>query len=593
MNPDPQSMPDAFGRIVTDCIEGILAHQRPDGAIEYDPAAPLAYPQQAIMPLAFAYAGLGPDRRHRHSPRLLDAICRLGDFLTHWHEADGRIHFNSWGHDVHTVDQRLVYAWVEGLRLMREAGADLPYDRWAAKILAACQHLVDHRLTKLMGVRRFISRVLGTSTNHAALYVSTIYRAGSVLNRPELCAFVLPIGRALAADIHPDGYWEEHGDLLRTGGPTPSYNYLTHGGMALLHAWTGEEVFADAIRKSTAFHEKFSYPDATFLELIDERVRHDLVATPRVWGLFGFSGSPSGRGMAKIHFTHWLKSVLDRNAIAPETLARHCENFLYWNHGPMEPAAFEKPVRCAFLALPAALFSRDGWSAGLSAMAAINPEDPAYRDNPFALDRQKLFSVWHENAGLIVDGSHSKNQPENSTFRASSSYATDYYPSGGRVYEEDGAWVAHAAYKSFFGEVRVKPLSRDQMRIVLAVDAAGNRGPFTAGFSLARRAAKIVGLNGRVVDLGDADIALTATDLGGGFVYGSITIRGPQTMRVTWPFRPFNSYAADGKSKSAAWQVRVDAQLTDQDRSAVFELAVADCGIGPEADEDASNGDLQ
>jgi hypothetical protein len=337
------------------------------------------------------------------------------------------VHFDSYGHDVHGVDQRLTYAWVEGLRLLREAGVDLPYDKWGEKILAACQQLMDHRMKKLVGVRRFISRVLGTSTNHVALYVSTVYRAGQVLKKPELCEFALPIGRALAADIHPDGYWEEHGDLLRTGGPTPSYNYLTHCGTSLMYEWSGDAVFLDAIRKSTLFHGNFCYPDASFVELIDERVRHS--AVPRVWGLFGFSHTPAGRASARAHLENWLK-LSEKKDLPPESLARHCENAMYWHAGKEAPAPFQQREHRATLTLPAGIFAREGWCVALSAMAAINPEDPAYRNNEFGLDRQKLFSVWHEKAGLLLDGSHAKNQPENSTFRALAEYATDYYPAG-------------------------------------------------------------------------------------------------------------------------------------------------------------------
>jgi hypothetical protein len=487
------------------------------------------------------------------------------------------VHFDSYGHDVHTVDQRLTYAWVEGLRLMREAGgagADLPYDKWGAKILAACRHLIEHRMEKLVGVRRFISRVLGTSTNHVALYVTTVYRAGQVLNQPELCDYALAIGRALAADIHPDGYWEEHGDLLRTGGPTLSYNYLTHCGTALMYEWTGEGVFLDAIKKSTAFHGNFCYPDATFVELLDERVRADHVSHPRVWGLFGFSHTPEGRGSAKVHFENWLK-LQDKSTLSPELLGRHCENALYWHDGPMAEAPFQRRERAAKMTMPGGIFSKDGWCVSLSAMEAINHEDPAYRDNPFGLDRQKLFSVWHEKTGLLLDGSQAKNQPENSTFRAPAAYATDFYPAGGTVDGDGDVWIAKAAYKSFFGEVRVRPVSASELEITLKVDPAGNRGPFTTGFTMKRLAENIVGLNGRELPITEAsEWAATAETLGGGFVYGPLTVRLPAGARVWWPFRPFNSYAADGKSKTLVWQVRVDAELTMEQLEARFTLRV-------------------
>jgi hypothetical protein len=381
----------------------------------------------------------------------------------------------------------------------------------------------------------------------------------------------------MAADIHPDGYWEEHGDLLRTGGPTLSYNYLTHCGASLMYEWTGEQVFLDAIRKSTEFHGNFCYPDATFVELLDERVRHDLFATPRVWGLFGFTHWAPGRGMARVHFANWLKSESEKTK-SPELLARHCENAMYWHAGAEEQAPFQKREREARMTLAGGIFSKDGWSVALSAMPAINPEDPAYRDNPFGLDRQKLFSVWHEKAGLVVDGSMAKGQPENSTFWAGATYATDYYPSAGTVGSEGGAggwWVAKAAYKSFFGEARVRAVSGSELEVALKVDPAGNRGPFTVGFTLTRLGERVVGLNGRELGVSEGEKwSATSEELGGGFVHGKLTVKLPAGTRVWWPFQPFNSYAASRESKPEAWQVRVEGTLTAEQVETRFVLRV-------------------
>ncbi|MCL2640359.1 MAG: hypothetical protein FWD53_05905 [Phycisphaerales bacterium] len=567
----PQSI---FAKAVSDGTEPTLQAQQLDGSIIFDPTLPICYAQQAVMPLAFCYAGLGggganPD--HKNSPKIKNAIHKLTEFLVPWFDDKGCIRYDSYGYEVHSVDQRLTYAWTECLRLMRDvAKTDLPYDKWADKILRACHHLIEHRMTKLVGLRRFISRVLGTSTNHAALYVTTVYRAGQVLGKKELCDFALPIGRALAADIHPDGYWEEHGDLLRRGGPTPSYNYLTHKGMALMYEWTGEKVFEDAIKKSTEFHNNFSYPDGTFNDLIDERVRYN--TTPRVWGLFGFSHTPSGRGMALHHMQDWLADQPGKT-ILPESLARHCENALYWHEGPIETPTYQQPNHKAFLQLGAGVFRKNQWHIGLSTIPAINPEDSAYRTNPFALDRQKLLTVWHEKTGLLLDGSHSKDQREFSTFAAQATYADDYYPAAGEIVEENGTMIAKAAYKSFFAEVRVREVN-GKLEIEFSIDPAGNRGPFAVSFTLRRIAETLRGLNGKEFPLTDEKFVAFADALGNGFTYANAKIEGPPNMRVSWPLAPFNSYAKDGKSSPAASQIKVDAELTFENRNATFIITV-------------------
>ena len=374
----------------------------------------------------------------------------------------GQFYYDSYGYKGSHVDQRLTYAWIEGLRILREANADFDFSAWQDKIERACGTLVSKHLNKLIGLRRFIRLSTGTGLNHVALYISTVYRAGQVFNRPDFCEVALKVGRALAEDIHPDGYWEEHGDLLSNCGPTPLYNYLSHCGMALMHEWTGEAAFKAAIDRSTRFHRQFCYPDASPCELIDERVRYH--ADSMMWGLFGFTHSPEGRGSAVEHFKNW-RSHVNREKPFPETVARLCENYLYWKRGDIGAATFTQKHHTALLTLPAGLFRRGAWSVGLSAMRAYNPEDPANRDNPFALDRQKLFSVWHEKMGMLLDGSHSKNQPENSTFAAKYPEGNDHFPEGGRVGEENGELKVHALYRSFYADVTIVPVSDSELRI--------------------------------------------------------------------------------------------------------------------------------
>lgn len=575
-------LPRAFGHVVAEAIPGILKHQTAEGAIVYSKEAPIIYPQQAIFPLAFVWAGMDPDQRWKKHGEVRTCIEKVGNFLLERFNEKGEFTYDSYGYKVQGVDQRLTYAWIEGMRILREAGGDFNYAAWSKKIAAACETLIEHRLRKLEGVRRFVGRVMGTSTNHVALYGSTIYRAGQVLQRPDLCAYILPIARALAADIHPDGYWDEHNDLLRTAGPTPSYNYLTHCGMALLAEWTGEAVFKAAVERSTRFHGNFCYPDASFCDLIDERVRYD--ATPRIWGLFGFSHSPAGRGTALAHMRNWLPTRKSAEEVAPEALARMCENHLYWHQGDTAPAPFERYDHRALLTLPAGIFRKGEWCVALSAMKAVNPEDPVYRHNPFGHDRQKLFSVWHEKTGLILDGSHSKNQPEVSTFFADSTQknsasadanSADFYPMGGSVGEDNADWVVQAAYKTFFGSVRIRPITATALQIDLSVDHAACNCPIEAGFTLKPREALLSGLSGKSLKLESEPASATGKELGGGFQVGSVIVKGPSEMRVAWPLSPFNSYAADHKSGPGASMLRVSISLTPSAQRATFVISIA------------------
>ena len=568
--------PEIIGRFVADCIPGILAHQTADGSIIYDPKAPIVYPQQALFPLAFSWAGLDPAERWSRATEVADCIRKLSGFLLAHINERGEFFYDSYGHKVTTVDQRLLYAWVEALRILRDAGGDFDFERWSALLCRGCETLIEHRIQRLQGITRFVGRYVGTGMNHVALYLSLLYRAGVVLNRPDFVNLSLPIARALAADVHPDGYWEEHGDLLRTGGPTNLYNALSHGGMALMAEWTDEPVFRAAVERSTHFHGNFSYPDATPVELFDERVRAH--AHPFIWGIFGFTNTAEGRGTAIAHFNGWRHGVKDINTVSPELLARCCESYIYWNRSEPAPAPFERRDHCARLILPAGVFRRNAWFVALSCMSATNAEDPAYRDNGFALERQKLVSIWHEKTGLLLDGSHSRKQLENSTFSAPSSYAPDYYPCGGTIGEERGEFVARAAYKTFYGNVHVRPLSDSVLELELSVDPVGNHGPFTAGFTLMRRGDEVHTASGNALMLGKVEseaFVKTSEELGGAFTYGLATISGPAGFKLHWPLQPFNQYAADHTSDPSVWQLRVSVALTPQQPRAIFRIEIA------------------
>ena len=575
---DRNDLKSSFGGVVAEGIPGILSHQRGDGAIVYDEKAPINWPQQAIMPLAWCYAGLDPDRKYERSPEILAAIRKHAGFLMQFTNEKGECDYNSFGNRVQGVDQRLIFAWVEALRILREAKSDVDTSSWAPRIEAACRELISHRLKKLVGLRHFLGRVMGTSSNHVALYLSTIYRTGKVLNKPDLVEFVLPIARAFAANIHPDGYWDEHNDLQREGGPTPIYNTLSHCAMSLMYEWTGEEVFAQAITKSTLFHGRFSYPDGTCMDLIDERVRS--YNSPMVWGLFGFSHTPEGRGLAALCLETWLEKNDDKNVWQPELLARHVENSMYWRPGPVHTPLCASETHAAALTLPALYVRNKGWALAASAMRATNAEDNAYRENPFALDRQKLISAWHPDVGLAISGSHSKNQPQASTFALlksplnSQGFYEDYLPCGGFVEQRDEALHVRATYRSFRGAATMRALSPNSLRVELSVDTSANQGPFAAALILRPQDRTITAADGRQFKLGAEELSKTFEELGGSFRLGRVQIKGPPSARVQWPLVPFNSYAADNKADLSAAEVRVFDELTVSRPATTFELEI-------------------
>ena len=211
-------------------------------------------------------------------------------------------------------------------------------------------------------------------------------------------------------------------------------------------------------------------------------------------------------------------------------------------------------------------------------MPALNAHDSSYRLSAFALEHQKLLSVWHRKVGLVLNGSPSKNQPENSTFSAPTWYfgkPPDCYPIAGSIMTDDAGPLVHAVYKTFRARLRARPLNDSTIEIECHIAPVGNRGPFTAGFTLCRLAEVVRGVNGRQWPLAETPFSLTSADHGGRIIYGPLKIAGPDHLRLSWPFSPFNSYATSGKSPPEASQLRLHLELTPEQPSAVLRLTIA------------------
>ena len=67
------------------------------------------------------------------------------------------------------------------------------------------------------------------------------------------------------------------------------------------------------------------------------------------------------------------------------------------------------------LTLPLGVIRKNGWTAGLSAMKALNREIAPQSD--YALDRQSLVCLSHATAGVILEGVKAKHNPNWSTVR--------------------------------------------------------------------------------------------------------------------------------------------------------------------------------
>ncbi|MCZ7643908.1 MAG: hypothetical protein M5U26_01265 [Planctomycetota bacterium] len=120
----------------------------------------------------------------------------------------------------------------------------------------------------------------------------------------------------------------------------------------------------------------------------------------------------------------------------------------------------------------------------------------------------------------------------------------------------------------------MRPVRDGELRIELKVEPAGNRGSFRAGFTLCVLGEELVTRAGRRVKLGDEPFELAGAELGGGFRLGPLALEGPPGMSVHWPYKPFNSYHAEGLCTRGAWLLRVAVELPFERPAAGFTLRV-------------------
>src|SRR6266481_6402455 len=196
------------------------------GALETHPRpTELPYP---ILAAAVLYASRHPANVSRGDPRWLSLALRLGDLLA-GESQNGR--------GAERLDHRELYVWIETYRILEEHLGDERRLRWRTEIERNVSALAE-AVARRQHFPRYQSPYLRTSTNHYALWASTVYLAGRVFGNREWEALGERVMHRFAAEEQtPDGYWGEHSDA----GPTAGYNYLTMTGVALYYEHSRDE----------------------------------------------------------------------------------------------------------------------------------------------------------------------------------------------------------------------------------------------------------------------------------------------------------------------------------------------------------------
>ncbi|OGJ84628.1 MAG: hypothetical protein A2268_11430 [Candidatus Raymondbacteria bacterium RifOxyA12_full_50_37] len=295
---------------------------------------------------------------------------------------------------------------------------------------------IEHNKRFLPGVKDlYLTRV----NNHTAIFMQGVYYAGKIFDRPEWSALTLEFAERFYASGHPDGYWEEHTNEQREGGPSLLYTPLTAG--CLYDVLDGQHHPREKFIKAGNFYRSFLNYDNEHMPFADER--SNAIKKWPCYGLALHSLTPQGRG--------YIAEVLrarDYTGNDPEELAVIYHELDLMQTGPCETQENRKDGENR-LTLPLGVVRRNGWTAGISAVCALNRMVAA--DSDYALDQQTMVYLSHKDTGVVLTGFKSKKDPAFSTFRV----GDDAYTVKTGTLEMGSGWAqAVLFYQTFTAGIR-------------------------------------------------------------------------------------------------------------------------------------------
>ena len=398
--------------------------------------------------------------------------------------------------------------------------------RWRALILRSAQDMLDHFNHFQELCPSLDNRAFNTGINHVAIAAEGIWRTGHVFGESELCDKAGGFIDRLVDYGHEDGYFEEHTNDEREGGPSLVYTPLTAGCAYIVQKWRAK-ANPDRFAACGALFRNFC--DGRFLAMpfADER------ANPQGLGPYGIALhalSAKGRG--------FLRKALDPET-SPETTSGGRLEYLsrlYFEIEQSETGPGETPEPCETgnfrIGLPIGVRRSGRWHAGVSGLRALNRVISP--DGDYALDRQTLVFLSHNEAGTLISGIKSKRNPDWSTLRI----GDDAYPV--RTGDLSNDMTVRVHYDGFSADLAWDLGEEARLKI----EAHGDE-EITAQLVLEIQQECEVALNGHEIDLTDkpyrkADIQRIATP--------NWEVTAECAGEFDWFVAPFNPYSEGNRS---------------------------------------------
>lgn len=472
----------------------------------------------ALLAAAVLYAKKHPANPGFGDKQQLALALKLGDLLANEAEKDQAENKQHYEWEIHF--------WLDAFRLLEKDLGVERRARWQREIEKISRWFAGEVAARI-DFPRYQGPYIRTSTNHLAIFASTVYLSGRVLSNKEWETLGARAMHRLAAEEQTaDGYWGEFTD----NGPATGYNYLTMTCVALYWEHSQDPAALQALRRATTFHKHFTWPDGTPVETINGRNRHWGVSP---WGHFGFSHWPDGRG-----YGEFLAGFFTAGGLGSKTLGRLAQSALYYHEGPTEKTPQELPAFVHQMKVPAGIRKTGPWTVCLSGLI----DTPI--DSQFTLDRQGHLSIFHDKLGLIITGANSRNQPELATFLEKTKDRVTTIPLSSRLRMNDDRDRLGLGYHTFFAEADLPTPTDERLALRFAITETG-RGRLQdvkLNLQLCLKAGETLETAKSKVELGEKRIELGPEQIGGWLRHRGWTLRVGRTARLAWPILPFNPY---------------------------------------------------
>jgi hypothetical protein len=536
---------DLRGRIEALLLPGARTYFTPSGTAYTQNSPDLKRGEMAVnyfdyQPCAVSVLGVLASRGDRDAEMVVRRIFdNAAYYLDEWRSREG------YTTSLRRSQLHLVLAY-ESMEATVDPGLS---ERWRALLLRSAQDMMDHFNHFEEKHPSLDNRGFGTGINHVAIAAEGIWKTGDALDQEDLCERAGSFIDRLVAYGHPDGYFEEHTNDAREGGPSLVYTPLTAGCAYIVQKWQGK-----------AHMDRFAKCGALFRNLCDSHLQAmpfaDERANPHGLGPYGIALhalSPEGRGFLRKALNPDSNPSLTSNGRL-EYLSR-----LYFELGESElgDGAIPEPF-CPGrfrISLPLGVERRNGWHAGVSGLQALNRVISP--DSDYSLDRQTLVYLSHDVAGTILSGVKSKRNPNWSTLRI----GDDAYPvcTG----ELSDNFVSTARYEGFSATVKWE--LEDTACLTMATDTTET---VTAQLVLEILQGDTIQLNGEPIELESESFQRSRVTTIGTKHW---TLTSPVAGELDWFVAPFNPYSEANKSAPQTRRPVFRLGFTDQ---VTFEFSI-------------------